>query len=643
MQAIQTGTSTPHVFQDAAAPGNLEKLLGLTTQIKEDIRQGRTPKATQACKNLCEEGRHHIARVVLEDTHADPLPVAFRLVKLLSKPDIQLKDELRGEIARAARLFIELTAFKCFQEDRRNLNVQSIQDQLTSIHTDLARDKSQQKVNQISLHFNVTCCLEALRSIETINYPSVFKDMIVIIKNQSIGKAVNLIKKLRGQLNHSWFADLLFISWMGSLHTEDENAFNILADDISRLSQQDPKIALGSVELYADMIRRGSPTIQSKALDGLIELANLRGRFGHSYWKVRYRAVQHLYSSPVMKDRAAAALLQINARESHENIRNLFTKIEKNPQIVEQWKQQESAPLWEEKAREEQELNQKTKALKALERKLAQQADQHSADLTKQRQQVTRERQSLERKKARFEAKAHNLEHLKDLLSKQVNNFLDEILVASPSQGSVPEIPEEFICPITLQPMRHPFLTPNGNSYEEHAIVNHIREGGTDPITRQKITLEDLRKNRALKDIMEKFYRNQRPQPNLNEKIPSPQQPKALIESPQAPPLPLWDALSPQGRTFLQEVSQFNIDVCIKLKWKPSQADVDVLINRSQEDDAEAQILLGICYQRGLGVIRNAKQAVQNYTKAAKHEHPMAQFVLGYCYEKGMGGGDQER
>ncbi|NGX26447.1 MAG: E3 ubiquitin-protein ligase LubX [Chlamydiae bacterium] len=510
MQAIQTGASTPHVFYGAPTPGNLEKLLGLVTQIQEAINYGRIPEATQACKSLCVEGRRHVARVVLEDTHANPHPIASRLVELLSHPDIQWEDELKGEIAQAARLFIELMAFKRFQE-QRNLNVQSIQNQLVKIQTELSNDGNRQRISkQISLHFNVTCCLEALKSMESIDYSGIFKDMIVIIKNQSIGTAFNLIKKLRNQLGQRWFADLLFISWMGSLHTEDENAFDTLAADISRLSQQDPKIALGSVEVYADLIHRGSSTIQSKALDGLIELANLRGRFGHSYWKVRFRAVQHLYSSPVMKDRAAAALLQINARESHKNIRTFFTQIEQNPQVIQQWKSQfaqESAPLWEEKNREEQELNERMRGLEARERNLAKQADQHSTALAEQRHQVTLEKQSLKQEKAEFEAKARNLEHLKNLLSKQVNNLLDEVLeTASSSQASAIEIPKEFLCPITGQPMVDPVSTPTGDSYERSAIITQIRLKGTDPISRAKITEKDLNPNKVLQDLINQFF-----------------------------------------------------------------------------------------------------------------------------------------
>ena len=64
---------------------------------------------------------------------------------------------------------------------------------------------------------------------------------------------------------------------------------------------------------------------------------------------------------------------------------------------------------------------------------------------------------------------------------------------------------------------------------------------------------------------------------------------------------------------------------------------LDELIRNAENGLAEAQFILGVCYDLGEGVVKNDKQAVYWFEKAANQGHAGAQFSLGVCYEYGKG------
>jgi len=69
-----------------------------------------------------------------------------------------------------------------------------------------------------------------------------------------------------------------------------------------------------------------------------------------------------------------------------------------------------------------------------------------------------------------------------------------------------------------------------------------------------------------------------------------------------------------------------NVESALKI-WLP----------QAQQGDAEAQVIVGEIYEKGLGGIVDLAQAVQWYSKAAKQGNSRAQVNLGYLYEKGRG------
>jgi TPR repeat protein len=57
----------------------------------------------------------------------------------------------------------------------------------------------------------------------------------------------------------------------------------------------------------------------------------------------------------------------------------------------------------------------------------------------------------------------------------------------------------------------------------------------------------------------------------------------------------------------------------------------------AEQNHAEAQYQLGLCYENGGGVIQNRKEAVKWYRKAAEQGHAAAQHKLGVCYAESIG------
>ncbi|MBO4336285.1 MAG: sel1 repeat family protein [Desulfovibrio sp.] len=53
--------------------------------------------------------------------------------------------------------------------------------------------------------------------------------------------------------------------------------------------------------------------------------------------------------------------------------------------------------------------------------------------------------------------------------------------------------------------------------------------------------------------------------------------------------------------------------------------------------NAVAQILVGRCYESGLGLAQDLETAAKWYTLAAEQKNSQAQVLLAYCYEHGLG------
>ena len=71
------------------------------------------------------------------------------------------------------------------------------------------------------------------------------------------------------------------------------------------------------------------------------------------------------------------------------------------------------------------------------------------------------------------------------------------------------EPPKEYLDPITFELMSDPVICKSGYTYDRKSIVNQIRANGQDPFTRQRIFEGDLIPNRAIKDCIDKWRKEQ--------------------------------------------------------------------------------------------------------------------------------------
>jgi hypothetical protein len=71
--------------------------------------------------------------------------------------------------------------------------------------------------------------------------------------------------------------------------------------------------------------------------------------------------------------------------------------------------------------------------------------------------------------------------------------------------AATPESPGSFLCPITKQIMVDPVIDPEGNTYEKTAIEEWLTTSQTSPMTRNRLTLQNLVENRALKDTIDLY------------------------------------------------------------------------------------------------------------------------------------------
>ncbi|KAK5108011.1 hypothetical protein LTR62_008846 [Meristemomyces frigidus] len=68
------------------------------------------------------------------------------------------------------------------------------------------------------------------------------------------------------------------------------------------------------------------------------------------------------------------------------------------------------------------------------------------------------------------------------------------------------EIPDYIVDMITFEPMHDPVMTKTGHSYERATIYEHLKRAPTDPLTREPLTIEELRPNYGLKAACEAFW-----------------------------------------------------------------------------------------------------------------------------------------
>lgn len=64
----------------------------------------------------------------------------------------------------------------------------------------------------------------------------------------------------------------------------------------------------------------------------------------------------------------------------------------------------------------------------------------------------------------------------------------------------------DWLAQITFEPMHDPVMTRNGHSYERATIYEHLKRSKTDPLTREPLTVDELRPNFGLKAACDEFW-----------------------------------------------------------------------------------------------------------------------------------------
>lgn len=67
-------------------------------------------------------------------------------------------------------------------------------------------------------------------------------------------------------------------------------------------------------------------------------------------------------------------------------------------------------------------------------------------------------------------------------------------------------MPEYLVDDISFEVMHDPVVTLRGHSYERATIVEHLKRNPVDPLTREPLSIADLRPNLALRQACNQFW-----------------------------------------------------------------------------------------------------------------------------------------
>ncbi|GJP41565.1 hypothetical protein CLOM_g1225, partial [Closterium sp. NIES-68] len=85
-------------------------------------------------------------------------------------------------------------------------------------------------------------------------------------------------------------------------------------------------------------------------------------------------------------------------------------------------------------------------------------------------------------------------------------NTLENVFDKAGAPDRPAEIPDFLCCKITMDIFKDPVITPSGVTYERAVLVDHLNSGKHfDPVTRAKLTPEQLVPNLALRETVQHF------------------------------------------------------------------------------------------------------------------------------------------
>lgn len=103
-----------------------------------------------------------------------------------------------------------------------------------------------------------------------------------------------------------------------------------------------------------------------------------------------------------------------------------------------------------------------------------------------------------------IEGQEHKAEK-KDEWDKKVADLRTAFALSDPQNLQKREVPDYLVDGITFEIMHDPVVTRNGRSYERATLIEHLKRSPTDPLTREPLTIAELRPNISLKEACEEF------------------------------------------------------------------------------------------------------------------------------------------
>ncbi|KAL9010349.1 MAG: hypothetical protein Q9173_004713 [Seirophora scorigena] len=92
-----------------------------------------------------------------------------------------------------------------------------------------------------------------------------------------------------------------------------------------------------------------------------------------------------------------------------------------------------------------------------------------------------------------------------DISRRKIEELRSVFAVADPANLQRREVPDWLIDNISFCVMHDPVVTCTGASYERSTILEHLKRSPTDPLTREPLTVQDLRPNLLLKQACDAF------------------------------------------------------------------------------------------------------------------------------------------
>ncbi|KAF2236961.1 U-box-domain-containing protein [Viridothelium virens] len=130
----------------------------------------------------------------------------------------------------------------------------------------------------------------------------------------------------------------------------------------------------------------------------------------------------------------------------------------------------------------------------------------------KLQQDLDEELESINEKLKSGDMRGHDADQerrwAREAWKKNVDELRSTFAVADPQNQPHREVPDYFLDGITFEVMNDPVVTKNGQSYDRTTIIEHLKRSPYDPLTREPLTINDLRPNLALRSAIEEFWKN---------------------------------------------------------------------------------------------------------------------------------------